>query len=120
MNIGSHVQVYNGTGFFIGPERIMNFSDILDEELASCMADEQGYCNITFTFTSNTAGKLNLSDLKIYTRQTIVVQNLTALETSGLSVVLGFDIYNALGLGFMKIVNWTLDMGDNTNIENNQ
>ncbi|MDP1694179.1 MAG: hypothetical protein Q8L34_01435, partial [Candidatus Woesearchaeota archaeon] len=117
MHIGSHLQVYNGTGFFIGPERVVNFSDILEEELATCVADEQGYCNITLTFTSNTAGKLNLSNLKIYTQSNINVYNLTQLATNGLSVVLGFEIVNELS--FDRTVNWTLNMGDANTLTSN-
>ena len=117
MNIGSHSQVFNSTGFFVGPERVVNFSNILEEELATCEADEQGYCNITFTFTSNTAGKLNLSNLRIYTQPNINVYNLTQLETSGLSVVLGFIIINELS--FDRTVNWTMDMGDTNVIASN-
>ncbi|MBI1972572.1 hypothetical protein HYS50_01045 [Candidatus Woesearchaeota archaeon] len=67
MDVGSHLQVFNGTGFFIGPERVTNFTVELQEELNSCVADAEGYCNITLTFTSNTAGKLNVSNLNIYT-----------------------------------------------------
>ena len=117
MNIGSHSQVFNSTGFFVGPERVVNFSNILEEELATCEADEQGYCNITLRFTSNTAGKINLSNVKIYTQPNINVYNLTQLETSGLSVVLGFEIVNELS--FDRAVNWTLNMGDTNAIVSN-
>lgn len=58
--------VWNTSGYFVGPELVLNFTDALNQGLQGCAPDAENYCTINLTYSSTAAGKLNLSRMGIY------------------------------------------------------
>lgn len=105
--------ILNDSGFFVGPESINGFESILENKLQTCQADAQGYCLITLNFTSNTIGKLNLSDLKVQYTTPISIINLTNLTSSYSNLIFEFQILNSLSSGNYS---WSVNFGDGTTV----
>ena len=53
------------SGEFTGTETISDFSDQIRNYLSTCLADEEGYCQVPLTFHSGSAGQIKISDLNI-------------------------------------------------------
>ncbi len=108
------IQAWNRTGYYVGPENILNFESQLQSALANCQPDNEGYCNISITFLSEDSGRLNLSDLKIYYRdwvKNLSVTTLQELYSSGTQKIFEFVILNN-GDYNQSDINWTLDTGE--------
>ncbi len=69
--------VWNTSGYFVGPEMVLNLTDALNQALQGCIPDAENYCTINLTYSSTAVGKLNLSRMGIYFYQP------TANETEG-------------------------------------
>ncbi|HLD15769.1 MAG TPA: LamG domain-containing protein [Candidatus Nanoarchaeia archaeon] len=73
-----NTNVWNRTGYLSGSEYIENYESTLQSAIDNCVADAQGYCNITLKFSSDTNGTLNLSNFEAYyvTSSAAVCENL--------------------------------------------
>ena len=73
LNTVKNLTMYiNGTnlskesGYFGGNKLVIGFDQELNNALADCTADAEGFCNISLTFSSDNVGLLNISNIGIY------------------------------------------------------
>jgi len=111
---------YNISGYFSEEITYIEFGSQLQDELDSCIPDQDGYCNITLEFESQNQGTLGVSDLEIF--YDIDLWNLsvqiTELDSSGLTKWFGFIITN-IGDYNITGINLTFDTGEDV-IQGNQ
>jgi len=68
VGISDGIHEWNFTGEFNSthsPNRTTNFSSSLNSFLSVCVSDDDGYCAIPLYFVSQTAGKIEISDIEI-------------------------------------------------------
>ncbi len=53
-------------GNYFAEEEIIDLTSELNNALENCVADEEGYCDIPITIHSDSAGKINISNIDIY------------------------------------------------------
>ncbi|MCK5283157.1 MAG: hypothetical protein KAK00_07130 [Nanoarchaeota archaeon] len=58
--------IWNSQGYYSDSILTEDFSDELNDALVDCIPDEEGYCDIPLVFSSESEGKIELSDLEIY------------------------------------------------------
>lgn len=73
------IQVWNYTDYFETTETTNDFAQQLNDVLDACEADAEGYCNIPITLHSDSAGKINISDINIYFNITEYIWNISNL-----------------------------------------
>jgi len=80
---------WSSEDYYSGSEIITDVTGGLNNALQSCTPDEEGYCNIPITFSSDSTGKLAISDLGIYYEEQEInlppildpIQDMTVNET---------------------------------------
>ncbi|MBI2135952.1 hypothetical protein HYU06_02695, partial [Candidatus Woesearchaeota archaeon] len=116
-------QAWNKAGSWAGEEYVYDFEDELNNALDSCTADSEGYCNITLSFSSDTNGTLNLSNMEIYyviptSESNITINNMSIVYSNNLNKIFEFIIQNPTSTALNA--SWSMDMGDGTTITSNQ
>lgn len=109
-----NISVWNDTDYFAGPMDIVNFNSILNYALFMCNPDSQGFCNITFTFGSDDAGLLNVTDMEVYYSDAVFslnISQLSLIHSSGTLKVFEIVLANN-GSNGINGISWNMDMGD--------
>ena len=123
--VGNVTMFVNGTnvsqeiGYFSDEKQVIDFSEKLNDALANCTADSEGFCTIPMTFSSNNIGVLNLSDINLFyteTTKSLSIKNLTAAHSNGTTKIFEIQVLND-GNYDMQDISWQLDTNDN-NITN--
>jgi hypothetical protein len=72
-------QIWNYSDYFAETKTVNGFAQQLNNALASCTADSEGYCDIPITIHSDSAGKINITNINIYFNITEYLWNISAL-----------------------------------------
>ncbi|MFC1800451.1 putative Ig domain-containing protein [Nanoarchaeota archaeon] len=105
---------WNNNGYFSDEETITSFNDELQGALMNCVADAQGYCNISLKFSSDAVGKLDISKMEIYYElqiRSLSIYSITEYFTNNSIKIIEFKIENN-GTEIINNFTWYLNMGD--------
>ncbi len=115
-------QAWNRTGYFGNVENVLDFNQELNNALANCSEDTEGFCNVSLTFSSNNFGILNLSDFGIYYTQgnvsvvvSLKIESITEMYSNGTLKIFEFVILND-GDATVTDVQWWFDTNDSYRI----
>jgi len=119
MYVGNQA-VWNNSGYFGNEVNVFDFNQALDNELSICVADAQGFCNISLTFNSNNPGVINLSKLEIYYNDdsttsisvSLTIESLTLIYSNDTLKIFKFVILND-GESTVTDIQWQFDTGNN-------
>ncbi|MBI2653251.1 hypothetical protein HYX02_00420 [Candidatus Woesearchaeota archaeon] len=112
-------QAWNNTGYFGNEENVLDFNQELNNALANCSEDSEGYCNVSLAFSSNNFGILNLSDFGVYYIQdnvsvvvSLKIESITEMYSNGTLKIFEFVILNN-GSNTVTNVQWQFDTANN-------
>ncbi len=115
-------QSWNQTGYFGNEENVIDFNNELNNALANCSEDVEGYCNVSLTFSSNNFGVLNLSDFGVYYTQgnvsivvSLNIESITTMHSNETLKIFEFIIHND-GDAAVTDVQWWFDTNDSYRI----
>ena len=75
----NNTEILSYSDYFVRTETINNLTQEINNALDSCVADEEGYCDIPITIHSDSSGNLNITDINIYFNITEYVWNVSGL-----------------------------------------
>jgi len=107
---------WNESGYVSGRRKIVSFEDKLNNALDSCSPYDDGYCNITLDISSDTSGKINLSNLRVYytpEEGNLSVHNISINYSFYGTRVFNFSIQNN-GSTPVYGISWSFELGDGT------
>ncbi len=63
------VEIWKHEGEFTGNATLEDFSNQINQFLATCMPDEDGMCHLTVEFDADSQGQLNVDEMEIIYQQ---------------------------------------------------
>ncbi|MFH2028067.1 MAG: hypothetical protein ABIJ08_02940, partial [Nanoarchaeota archaeon] len=109
---------WTSDGYYADTELITNFVQELNNALENCTSDEEDYCNISLKFSSDSSGKINISDLEVYYNKqdeegNLTITSLIELNSNNTLYIFEFIIKNN-GETTLTDINWSFDTGEVT------
>ncbi|MBI2541640.1 tandem-95 repeat protein [Candidatus Woesearchaeota archaeon] len=112
-------QTWNQTGYFGKEESVIDFNQELNNALANCSEDAEGFCNVSLTFSSNNFGILNLSDFGVYYTQgnvsvvvSLKIDSIITMYSNSTLKIFEFVILND-GQTAVTDIQWQFDTNNN-------
>jgi hypothetical protein len=111
-------EIWNYSGYYSKKELNKAILDEITNVLDNCTKNENGLCNISLTFSSDSSGKLNISKLEIYQRERIPRIEITDFENNYSNKTIqgfSFKIKNT-GDTILEDISWTINTENDYNI----
>ncbi|HLC50733.1 MAG TPA: hypothetical protein VJI97_04890 [Candidatus Nanoarchaeia archaeon] len=117
-NVSSYVngtQVNNEEGYFGSETSILNLTQQLSDSLEDCTPDDEGFCNVSMIFSSDSTGLLNISDLGVYYLEdkitSLNIESINTIYKNETLTIFEFIIFND-GSFTVNNIQWQFDTGD--------